>query len=252
MDAPLRFALILAGLHSLSLLGATAIYTWMLRRNVAPAHRVAGGAAPSEELLAVARREVLLGQPIFGVLCYFVVYPLWTRMGGAMDSAITPFMFIWHFAVFIFVNDTIFYFSHRLLHTRWLFKNVHVRHHRFRFVRGLVAEYAHPLEDLANFVAFLAGPVLLGSPFVIVAAWVFLRMLETVDAHSGYAFTPWAKRHAFHHMYAARGCYGSFAGVWDRVLGTERQFHTWWAQDRNQPEPAVAQGSPPKEESDRG
>lgn len=230
MDPRLAFALILGGLHTLGLLGFTAIYTLMLKRNVAPAYQVAGGAAPSPELSRIATREVLLGQPIFGVLCYFIVYPLWTLMGGTMDGAVTPLMFAWHFAVFVFVNDTLFYFSHRALHTRWLFKNVHVRHHRFRFVRGLVAEYAHPVEDFANFVAFVAGPILLGSPFPIVAAWVFLRMIETVDAHSGYTFTPWAKRHAFHHMYAARGCYGSFAGLWDRVLGTEQQFHEWTAQ----------------------
>jgi sterol desaturase/sphingolipid hydroxylase (fatty acid hydroxylase superfamily) len=238
MDPRLSFALILAALHTAALLGGTAIYNWMLKRNVAPRHQVAAGAAPSAELTRIATREVLLGQPIFGVLSYFIVWPLWTAMGGAMAAPITPWLFIWQFVVFVFVNDTIFYFSHRILHTRWLFKNVHVRHHRFRFVRGLVAEYAHPVEDLLNFVAFLAGPVLLGSPFAIVAAWVFLRMFETVDAHSGYAFTPWAKRHAFHHMYAARGCYGSFAGLWDRVLGTEKQFHEWNAQGSPVPKSA--------------
>jgi sterol desaturase/sphingolipid hydroxylase (fatty acid hydroxylase superfamily) len=239
MDPRLSFALTLAALHTVALLGGTAIYTWMLKRNVAPQHMVAAGAPPGADLMRTATREVLLGQPIFGVLCYFIVWPLWTAMGGAMDGAINPWLFVWHFLVFVFVNDTIFYFSHRILHTRWLFKNVHVRHHRFRFVRGLVAQYAHPVEDLLNFVAFLAGPVLLGSPFIIVAAWVFLRMFETVDAHSGYAFTPWAKRHAFHHMYAARGCYGSFAGLWDRLLGTDKQYPEWTAQ--GSPLPKTAQ-----------
>lgn len=234
MAPQLVFALVLAGLHTLSFLGSTAIYSLMLARKVAPKQRVAEGAAPDPALMRTATREVLLGQPIFGVLCYFVVYPLWVRAGGEMSPELgSAWTWIgtgaWHFVVFVFLNDTIFYFSHRLLHTRWLFKHVHVRHHRFRFVRGLVAEYAHPVEDLANFVAFMAGPVVLGSPFPIVATWVFLRMLETVDAHSGYAFTPAASRHAFHHMYAARGCYGSFAGPWDRVLGTERAWRQWRA-----------------------
>jgi sterol desaturase/sphingolipid hydroxylase (fatty acid hydroxylase superfamily) len=238
MDPRLQFALILAFLHSLGLLGTTAIYTWMLKKKVAAKYLVAGGAAPGEELSRIATREVLLGQPIFGVLSYFIVWPLWTAMGGSMSAPFSAWTFLWHFAVFVFVNDTLFYFSHRALHTRWLYKKVHVRHHRFRFVRGLVAEYAHPVEDFANFVAFVAGPILLGSPFPIFAAWVGLRMLETVDAHSGYAFTPWAKRHAFHHMYAARGCYGSFAGLWDRVLGTEKQFHEWNAQGSPVPKSA--------------
>jgi sterol desaturase/sphingolipid hydroxylase (fatty acid hydroxylase superfamily) len=240
MAPQLTFALVLAVLHTTSLLGATAIYTRLLARGALAKQRVAEGAAPDAGLLKQATREVLLGQPIFGVLCYFAVYPLWVRAGGEMTASFASvwealLTFVWHFAVFVFLNDTIFYFSHRLLHTRWLFKHVHVRHHRFRFVRGLVAEYAHPVEDAANFIAFFAGPVLLGSPFPIVATWVFLRMLETVDAHSGYALTPAASRHAFHHMYAARGCYGSFAGLWDRVLGTEREWRKW--RDEGSPTP---------------
>lgn len=239
MPPQLVFALVLAGLHTLSFLGSTAAYTWLLKRKAFPERMVASGASPPPKLMREMTREVLLGQPIFGVLCYFIIYPLWTRMGGSMTASFTPLTFVWHFLVFVFVNDTIFYFSHRALHTRWLFKKVHVRHHRFRFVRGLVAEYAHPVEDLANFVAFMAGPTLLGSPFAIVASWVFLRMFETVDAHSGYAVTPCASRHAFHHMYAARGCYGSFAGLWDRVLGTEREWKKWRAEGSPTPKSAL-------------
>jgi sterol desaturase/sphingolipid hydroxylase (fatty acid hydroxylase superfamily) len=243
MSPQLFFALTLAGLHTLSFLGGTAVYQWLHRKKLYPQHMVASGAAPPAALHREMVREVLLGQPIFGVLSYFVVYPLWTRMGGTMDMSSwpSPLTFLWQFLVFVLVNDTIFYFSHRALHTRWLFKKVHVRHHRFRFVRGLVAEYAHPVEDLANFVAFMAGPVLLGSPFLIVASWVFFRMFETVDAHSGYAFTPCASRHAFHHMYAARGCYGSFAGLWDRVLGTESEWKKWRAEGSPTPKSAATE-----------
>ena len=44
---------------------------------------------------------------------------------------------------------------------------------------------------------------------------------------AAYAFTRLASRHAFHHLYAAKGCLGSFFGIWDRIMGTDRQWRAW-------------------------
>jgi sterol desaturase/sphingolipid hydroxylase (fatty acid hydroxylase superfamily) len=79
-----------------------------------------------------------------------------------------------------------------------------------------------------NFVAFFAGPIAIASPFGIVAIWIVVRMFETVEAHSGYAFTGSSSRHAFHHLHAQRGCYGSFFSPWDRLMGTDKL----WRQQR--------------------
>jgi len=164
MDPQLAFTLVLSGLHLATLLAVWGVFAWLFVRSVAPARQVAGGKAPDPKLLSAATRETLVGQLAFALLVYFVVYPAWRAMGGRMDAPLDPLQLAWHLPVFILANDTIFYWSHRGLHTRWWFQRVHARHHRFRYVRGPVAEYAHPLENAANFVAFFAGPVLLGSP----------------------------------------------------------------------------------------
>jgi len=154
---------------------------------------------------------------------------LWTATGGSMSAAWPPlWLLLLHLLAFIAIQDTIFYWGHRMLHTRWLFSHVHFRHHRFRIVRSHVSEYAHPFENLINLIALFAGPVALGSPLPAVAVWIVVRIAETVEAHSGYAFTGSSSRHAFHHLHAQRGCYGSFFGPWDWLLGTDRL----WRQQR--------------------
>jgi len=235
MHPQLAFALIVSALHTGTLLAVWGAASLMLRRKLLPRFMVAAGKAPDPELTRRARREVLVqGQLLFPLLCYFAVYPVWVRAGGRMAGWDSPLQLAWHVLVFILVEDTIFYWVHRLLHTRVLFRHVHARHHRFRHVRGFVAEYAHPLENATNFVAFFLGPILLGSPFAIVVVWIVVRMFETVEAHSGYAFTGASSRHAFHHLHAQRGCYGSFFSPWDKLLGTDR---AWRAQRRAQQAP---------------
>lgn len=228
MEPRLVFALVLTFLHLATLLAVWGVFSWLFRRGVAPERQVAGGRAPDAKLLRAATRETLTGQPLFALLLYFVVYPAWQAMGGQMDAPLEPlWLVLLHLLAFVLVNDTLFYWSHRGLHTRWWFQRVHARHHRFRYVRGPVAEYAHPLENAANFVAFFAGPVLLGSPFVVVAIWVVVRIFETFEAHSGYAFSASASRHAYHHLYASKGCYGSFFGFWDGLMGTDASWRQW-------------------------
>jgi 4-alpha-methyl-delta7-sterol-4alpha-methyl oxidase len=100
-----------------------------------------------------------------------------------------------------------------------------------------VAEFAHPVENTLNFIAFFAGPVLLGTPFLTLQVWVVLRMMETLEAHSGYALTPISDRHSFHHLYATKGIYGSFVSPWDRLMGTDREFRKAREQQRVAPAP---------------
>jgi sterol desaturase/sphingolipid hydroxylase (fatty acid hydroxylase superfamily) len=60
-----------------------------------------------------------------------------------------------------------------------------------------------------------------------------LRVVETVDAHSGFRFpfSPFSllpfqggsERHFFHHSHNV-GSFGSFFNYWDRITGTDRAF----------------------------
>lgn len=125
-----------------------------------------------------------------------------------------------------------------MLHLRSLYSAIHKKHHRFHSNVGIASEFAHPLEDLANTLAFITGPLILGTHLFTLWAWFVVRIWETIDAHSGYALpfplSPFslfgvADQHDFHHSHN-QGCYGSFFGFWDWIMGTDAAYKKWKAE----------------------
>ncbi|KAG8520782.1 Methylsterol monooxygenase 1 [Galemys pyrenaicus] len=98
---------------------------------------------------------------------------------------------------------------------------------------GLEAEYAHPLETLILGTGFFIGIMLLCDHVILLWAWVTVRLMETIDVHSGYyipinplnliPFYAGSRHHDFHHMNFV-GNYASTFTWWDRLLGTESQY----------------------------
>ena len=196
--------------------------------------RAQKGKKPSEEMVVSAWKEWGLNH-IFSVpvLMAFVLYPLFVWRGGSISASLPSVMEVLvDITVCVFANETIFYFSHRLLHNRKLFRLIHRKHHLFRQVRPVSSEYAHPLENLINIIAMYAGLVIMGSSFFTWGLWVALRIYETNDGHSGYEHIDSASRHAFHHQYPHKGCYGTAIGFWDRVLGTDQNWREWKEKQR--------------------
>lgn len=103
------------------------------------------------------------------------------------------------------------------------------------------AEYSHPLEVLILAEGTIAGPFIYcvfrkDLHILTVYAWIVMRQLQAVDAHSGYDF-PWSLRHFlpfwagadhhdFHHM-AFVNCYSTSFRWWDFVLGTDNKYHAY-------------------------
>lgn len=135
----------------------------------------------------------------------------------------------WQLAVFALVEDALFYWGHRALHSV-LYAHVHKVHHAFTTTVCIAATATHPVEYvLSNVLPFVAGPTLLGAHAATLYVWLIYRMGETMAHHSGYDF-PWsmfsllpgqgsAVEHDLHHSKQV-GNYGSMFVFWDWACGT--------------------------------
>jgi len=133
----------------------------------------------------------------------------------------------------LIIEDFYFYWMHRFLHMKQIYKHIHKVHHEFASPFGFAAEYAHPIETVLLGVGTVIGPMIMATHFFTVLVWLFIRLLQTVEAHSGYDF-PWSPRHFipfwggsefhdFHHE-TSSGNYSSTFTVWDRVFGTDLNY----------------------------
>jgi len=134
------------------------------------------------------------------------------------------------------IEDLWFYWFHRLLHWGPFYKYIHKIHHEHTAPFGISAEYAHPIESYILAIGTALGPLFLQAHLLTIWCWMFARVWQTVDVHSGYNF-PWspnrfipfwggAEFHDYHHM-AFVGNYSSTFTVWDRVFGTDQKYHEW-------------------------
>ena len=234
VDDMLLFAIVLWVVHQVVSVGTGFFFNTMHAKDILSHLRFANGKAPPVKLYREAWKEWILSHLFFlPFFMAFVLYPLFVLSGGLMTTPWpSVFEVFWHIIVCMLANETIFYFSHRFLHRKKMFRLIHRKHHMFRQVRAVCSEYAHPVENAANLVAMYSGLVLLGSHFVTWAIWVGYRIYETCDGHSGYSHFDSSSRHAFHHRFPSKGCLGTSLGLWDRILGTDKHWREWKAKQK--------------------
>jgi len=132
---------------------------------------------------------------------------------------------------FLFVEDTMYYWMHRLLHWGKMYRFVHKIHHEYHITVSIAGAYVHPMEYLlADLIPTSMGAKLLGSRchFATFLIWAGLRIVGASDAHSGYEF-PWSPYslpffrsstfHNYHHTHSDAN-YGALFPIWDYLCGT--------------------------------
>ncbi|CAF1414862.1 unnamed protein product [Rotaria sordida] len=165
------------------------------------------------------------------------VYPLLNLNGHVSIRSSIPSLFtiLWHITVYILIEDFIFFWTHYLFHTRWLYKYIHKKHHIFKQPTGLVSVLANPLESVfQNQLGVWLGPFLIKEKHLFtLCLWMSIRVYQTINAHSGYDlpyispqyYFPWllsgTLQHDYHHQHA-RMNYGSFLTIWDRLMNTHK------------------------------
>ncbi|XP_078445529.1 very-long-chain aldehyde decarbonylase GL1-10-like [Wolffia australiana] len=151
--------------------------------------------------------------------------------------------------VYFLVDDYVNYWLHRMLHSKWLYENIHRVHHEFTAPIGFAAPYAHWAEVLIVGSPSLIGPALAPGHMVTLWAWIILRQLEAIDTHIGYKFpfTPTkyipfyggAEFHDYHHNVGgqSRSNFASIFTYCDYIYRTNKgyRYHRAYTQKSKRP-----------------
>ena len=140
------------------------------------------------------------------------------------------------FVLALLIHDAYFYWTHRWMHRRGVFKAVHLDHHRSHYPIPWTAFSFHPLESVVQGGFHLLLPLVLPLHVSMLGAIIVWTNVYGALLHCGCdvffvrgaGASTWRARllngpveHEAHH----NGCDGNFAlyfSFWDRVMGTHR------------------------------
>jgi Delta7-sterol 5-desaturase len=148
----------------------------------------------------------------FGWLYFFIAFPL---------------MFL--------IHDAYFYWMHRLMHHKKLFKIFHLVHHKSTNPSPWAAYAFHPLEAIVEAGIFVIFLFTIPIHKLHLLIFFFLMIVYNVYGHLGYELYPkgfnkhWLGKwintsvnHNQHHQFF-KGNYGLYFTFWDRLVGTIRK-----------------------------
>lgn len=149
-----------------------------------------------------------------------------------MDAKNLPchFEMAYHFLMFTFTDEVLFYYGHRALHHPSVYGSIHKKHHEFKSPVGLAAIYCHPLEMLLSNALPLAGGIfLVHSPHVYTfLVWVVMVVLGTQTHHCGYDW-PWMghdHQPNFHDVHHEKfNCNYGLSGLFDWFHKTDENYY---------------------------
>lgn len=176
--------------------------------------------------LIKAMLQVLFNQTVVSIPVALMAGRLF-EYRGIPDPRILPPFYVTVLQVIgcVFVEEFGFYYSHRIMHHKSLYKHFHKQHHEWTAPVSVVAIYCHPVEHIvANLCPVVLGVFVFGCHPATTWLWFFLANIFTVNEHSGYhlPFLPSAEAHDFHH-FKFNNCYGVL-GILDYLHGTDQAF----------------------------
>lgn len=190
---------------------------------------------PLKKIVRLELRYSLSTIAIFTVIIWWLVFSPFS-VHTRVYSPANKYGMIWFWAsvvVAIFMHDTYFYWTHRLMHWKRIFRFAHHIHHKSHNPSPLAAYSFHPLEAIVEVgiipVIVFTIPI---HPMALAFFGVYMIAMNVVG-HLGYELfgkrfmqSRWLKyflntstHHNMHHKYSSCN-YGLYFNFWDRILGT--------------------------------
>ena len=187
------------------------------------------------------RRELVNSLISIGIFALFSIYTLAMADIGIYSIPFTVpplWLGLAEFVGLVLAHDAYFYWMHRGLHTRAMFRRAHLEHHLSRTPTPWAAYSFAPLEGV--FEALFIPVVLFLMPIhgIILVAFMLHQILRNVIGHMGHElawpgftrsrWTRWLTTTTHHDLHHSQGAYnfGLYFTWWDRMMGTEHpKYH---------------------------
>ena len=189
---------------------------------------------PARQLLiefAVSIRSIMIFSTL-GLLT-FGLFRAGLLPGPSIARGWGPVWFWVSLVLMIVAHDAWFYWTHRLIHDRRLFRAFHRRHHKSNNPSPFTA-YSFDLgEAFINGVFVPLWMILVPTQWPVIGLFMLHQIVRNTLGHSGYELFPAGKdgrplipwlttvtHHDLHHAQAGWN-YGLYFTWWDKLMGTE-------------------------------
>lgn len=136
--------------------------------------------------------------------------------------------------VLLVAHDTWFYWMHRTIHHRRLFRRMHALHHKSVTPTPFAAYSFNALEAVCEALFVSLWVIIVPTPFIAIFGFLGIMIIRNVMGHSGIELMPkgfadhwfWGlftttTHHDLHHSGSFKHNFGLYFTVWDRLMGTE-------------------------------
>lgn len=206
---------------------------WGMRRTTLASRRIQQREATWND----RRREFL--QSIQSVMVYAVVgaFVMWGVESGVLhrfERADSWLQYLGLTAAMVLAHDTYFYWAHRAMHHRKLFRVFHRAHHR-SITPTPWAAYSFAIPEALVMALFVPlWLAIVPTPGSVVLTWLLFQITRNAMGHAGFELHPrwwlstpltrWINtttHHDLHHSGGFNTNYGLYFTWWDKLMGTE-------------------------------
>jgi len=206
---------------------------WMLRRTSWASRKIQRREATRADFI----RE--FASSIRTVMVYAAVSipVIWAFRNGWLHSyrgEVGALGFIGYLAAVLVAHDAYFYWAHRAMHTRLLYKRFHRFHHRTVTPTAWTA-YAFAVPEAAAMAVFIPlYSLFVPTPEPVLFTFLAVMIVRNTMGHAGLELHPrgWASHpvlrwitttthHDIHHGTSYNHNYGLYFTWWDKLMGTE-------------------------------
>lgn len=167
----------------------------------------------------------------YGFLIFDTKFKNWTKIYDNIQEY-NYLYFIASVFLAILIHDTYFYFIHRAIHHKSIFRWVHLIHHKSTNPNPFSAYSFHPLEAIIEGAVIIVIVFLIPIHKVAIAVFLLVMILFNIYGHLGYELIPekytktligrWintATNHNLHHEQGTNN-YGLYFTFWDIIFKT--------------------------------